>query len=183
MRIFIILIGLLATSAAMAQAAYRWVDENGVVQYSDRPQEGASEITIEVLRPSGSQEPTYKRRQAPEATPKEQLDAAAFTYTKIEFASPAAEETVWNIEGNLTVSLVLEPALRREDQLRVYLDGTPTVVSGTQFQIQNVYRGSHVLQAEVLDAQGKLKIRSKTSTFYVQQTHINPQPARLPNRG
>lgn len=171
MRNFIIIIGLLVAASAVAQEAYRWVDEDGIVQYSDRPEAGASEITIQVVRPSSQPTPLAASKQATAAATEEQA-TEPFRYTRLEVATPAAEETLWNIEGLLTVSLSLEPALRSEDQLRVYLDGAVQNVSGTQFQLQNVYRGSHVLQAEVVDAQGQPTIRSQGRTFYVQQNTI-----------
>jgi hypothetical protein len=60
--------------------------------------------------------------------------------------------------------------------LRIYFDGTPQQVSGTQFQLPEVYRGVHNLQAEVLDENGQLMIRSQPNRFYVQQTTIvNPR--------
>ena len=40
-RSILLVLGLLAATAALAQEAYRWVDEDGVVHYSDRPREGA----------------------------------------------------------------------------------------------------------------------------------------------
>ncbi len=85
---------------------------------------------------------------------------AAVRYKSLEIASPGAEETLWNIEGVLNVSLSLSPALQPGHQVRVYFDGNPQMVSGTSFQLQNVYRGVHNLQAEVLDETGKMMIRS-----------------------
>jgi hypothetical protein len=54
----------------------------------------------------------------------------------------------------------------------VYFDGNPQEVSGLSFQLQEVYRGIHNLQAEVVDQAGQLMIRSEPSRFYVQQTSI-----------
>ncbi len=54
----------------------------------------------------------------------------------------------------------------------MYFDGEPTVVSGTSFQLEEVYRGVHNLQAEVIDEKGKLMIRSRANRFYVQQNAI-----------
>ena len=54
----------------------------------------------------------------------------------------------------------------------MYFDGEPTVVSGTSFQLEEVYRGVHNLQAEVVDQKGKLMIRSRPNRFYVQQNAI-----------
>jgi hypothetical protein len=72
----------------------------------------------------------------------------------------------------LNVSLALSPALEPGHQVRVYYDGNPTIVSGTSFQLQEVWRGVHNLQAEVLDETGKMLIRTQTNRFYVQQTTV-----------
>jgi hypothetical protein len=56
--------------------------------------------------------------------------------------------------------------------VRIYFDGTPQMVAGTSFQLQDVYRGVHNLQAEVLDETGKMMIRSRTNRFYVQQSSV-----------
>ena len=170
MRNIIVLVLLVTASAAAAQEAYRWVDEEGIVQYSDRPHEGATEININADRPA---QPRQRPVQQPESSrAAAEPPPAAFSYKKLSLLSPVAEETIWNNAGLLTVRLSLDPALRSGDQVRVYLDGQQQVVSGTQFQLQDVYRGSHTLQAEVVSAQDKLMIRSETRRFYVQQTSI-----------
>ena len=100
--------------------------------------------------------------------------AAAFRYETLEVSAPTAEETLWNIEGVLNVSLTLVPGLQSGHQVRVYFDGElQEDVSGTNFQIQEVYRGVHNIQAEVIDETGTLMIRSRPNRFYVQQNVIN----------
>jgi len=54
----------------------------------------------------------------------------------------------------------------------VYYNGQQRLVSGTSFQIEEVFRGVHNLQAEVIDATGRLMIRSETNRFYVQQNSV-----------
>ena len=133
-RIYIGIGLLLAASLALAQV-YRWVDEDGVVHYSDQPHQGAEEVELEGAPAINM--PTPRR-------PASARRAAA--------------------------------ALQPGHQLRVYFDGTPQEVDGTQFQLQEVYRGAHNLQAEVLDQNGQLMIRSEPVRFYVQQTTIvNPR--------
>jgi hypothetical protein len=46
------------------------------------------------------------------------------------------------------------------------------MVSGPSFQLEEVYRGVHNLQAEIVDQSGKLMIRSRPNRFYVQQNSI-----------
>ena len=161
---------LFGAGAAFAQA-YKWTDENGVVHYSDRPQPGAEEVLLPQSETRGrSTEPNVSRRADPEDEREER--EAPFSYQSFEVANPGPEETLWNIEGVLSVSLDLQPGLQPGHQIRVYFDGQPRMVNGTSFQIQEVWRGEHNIQAEVLDERGQLMIRSQTNRFYVQQNTI-----------
>ncbi len=171
-RSIFVLVGLLATATAFAQA-YRWVDDQGVVHYSDRPVEGAVRIELsEYSRDTGVR--LYTPRPVTDSSDDEQTaDSAPIRYESISIASPGPEETLWNIEGTLNVTLALSPGLQSGHQVRVYFDGKPRMVSGLSFQIEQVYRGVHNVQAEVLDATGKLMIRSQPNRFYVQQNTVN----------
>ncbi|MEJ2322919.1 MAG: hypothetical protein P8Z31_11510, partial [Gammaproteobacteria bacterium] len=93
-------------------------------------------------------------------------------YTSIEIVSPKPEETLWNIEGVLNVSVALQPPLQEGHQVRAYFDGEMQPVSGTNFQLQEVWRGVHNIQVEVVDATGKVMIRTRPNRFYVQQNSV-----------
>ena len=171
-RLFFGIAALLVTAAVCAEA-YRWVDEDGVIHFSDRPHPGAVEIQL----PSSGRRSTptrttatTSRRATQQAAPAE--EQRPFSYESLEISSPAAEETLWNIEGVLNVTLNLQPALQPGHRVRLYFDGTPRMVSGTSFQIEEVYRGVHNVQVEILDETGKLMIRSLPNRFYVQQNSI-----------
>ncbi len=160
---------LLATSVA-ADGAYKWTDEDGVVHYSDVPREGAERVNLsEYSRNTGTR--VGPRSSASSSTPAEQPEAP-FRYDSISVASPSAEETLWNIEGVLSVNVSLSPGLQSGHQLRVYFDGNPRLVQSTSFQIEEVWRGVHNLQVEVIDETGQLMIRSQTNRFYVQQNTV-----------
>jgi hypothetical protein len=170
-RAILVLLGLLVMPFATAEEAYVWTDEDGVVHYSDRPVPGAKRI--ELAEPNTSRSPA-PRRLATEETDGEQQseDSAPFRYESFEIVSPGAEDTLWNIEGVLNVSMALTPPLQPGHQVRVYFDGSPQMASGTSVQLQEVWRGVHNVQAEVLDETGKMLIRSQTNRFYVQQTTV-----------
>ena len=177
-RVLTAVIALLVTSAVFAQA-YRWVDEDGVVHFSDRPHPGAEEIQLpqsqSPSRSTRSTRPTGTRRSTTLGSGETQEGEESngpFSYESMEIASPAAEETLWNIEGVLNVTVNLQPALQQGHRVRVYFDGRPQDVSGTSFQLQEVWRGAHNIQAEVLDQNGRLMIRSLPTRFYVQQNSI-----------
>ena len=173
-RVILSVAGLLlaAATTASGEEAYRWVDEDGVVHFSDVPREGAERVVLQrpnvtETRSAGSRRPATESERQP-AEP-----AGPFRYESIEVVSPAAEETLWNIEGVLTVSVAVTPALQPGHQVRVYFDGEErTTTSSTSVQIDEVWRGVHNVQAEVIDDTGQLMIRSQPNRFYVQQNTI-----------
>jgi hypothetical protein len=169
-RPILLLLGILAAGALLAEEAYMWTDEDGIVHYSDRPEPGAKKIYLP--EPNASRSLSRSKSATPAADDESEQPEGPFRYESLAVASPAAEATLWNIEGALSVSLSLNPALQQGHQVRVYFDGTPQMVSGTSFQLQEVWRGEHNLQAEVVDATGKLMIRSKPIRFYVQQSTV-----------
>jgi len=167
---------MLIVGATVLAAAYKWVDEDGVVHYSDRPHQGAEEIVLPTHRHGSSRPPPVRAaqqngfRERQGAAPAE--PPPPFTYESLAVVSPAAEETLWNIEGILNVTLEILPALQPGHTVRVYFDGTPQQVNGASFQIPEVYLGVHNLQVEILDETGQLMIRSRANRFYVQQNAI-----------
>ena len=171
-RPILVLLGLLLAPLATAGEAYVWTDDQGVVHYSDRPVPGARKI--ELAEPNTGQSPAPRRpAAATDETAEEPAERnAPFRYETLDIASPGAEETLWNIGGVLNVSLALNPPLQPGHQVRVYFDGNAQMVAGTSFQLNEVWRGVHNLQAEVIDATGKMLIRSRPSRFYVQQNTV-----------
>ncbi|MGI9270215.1 MAG: DUF4124 domain-containing protein [Woeseiaceae bacterium] len=167
-RSLFVLAGLLAATMALADGAWKWTDENGVVHYSDVPVEGAEAVNItEYNRDTGA---NLSRNRAPSnSADDEPTTEVPFRYESITVSSPAAEETLWNIEGTLSVNVSLSPGLRSGHQVRAYFDGKAQMVQGTSFTLNEVYRGVHNLQVEIIDASGQLMIRSQPNRFYVQQ--------------
>lgn len=174
-RSIFVLLALLVAAGAFAEA-YTWIDENGIVHYSDRPHPGAELVELgefAATRPRPSTRPTRSPSASSSATDgAANSNATMAGYSSLEITTPGAEETLWNIEATLTVNVALTPALMPGHQVRAYFDGTPQIVNGTNFQIQEVYRGVHNLQVEVIDETGKLMIRSTPNRFYVQQNSI-----------
>jgi hypothetical protein len=168
--IFIVL-ALLCAAEVLAEA-YTWTDEDGIVHYSDRPYPGARIVDLGEFTASRPQPTTRPSPTSQSDTAEDAVDSNAAAYDSLEIVSPAAEETLWNIESRLEVRLALTPELKPGHQVRAYFDGAPQIVSGTNFQLDDVYRGVHNLQVEVIDPTGTLLIRSRPSRFYVQQNTV-----------
>lgn len=167
----IVLFALILGAGAAAAQAYKWTDDNGIVHFSDRPAPGAEEIVLPGANASAP-EPPRSNPGTQAAGSGSQPEPAPFAYQRFAVSVPGSEETLWNIEGVLNVALDLQPGLQPGHRIRVYFDGEPLAVTGTSFQINEVWRGAHNIQAEVLDETGRLMIRSQTSRFYVQQNRI-----------
>lgn len=169
-RSIFILAGLLAATAALADGAWKWTDQDGVIHYSDVPVEGAEEVNISEYNRDTGARVSRNRPASNDVAPG--ASGAPFRYESITIATPAAEETLWNIGGVLNVSVAVSPSLQNGHQVRAYFDGEAREVTGTSFQIEEVHRGVHNLQVEVIDATGKLMIRSQPNRFYVQQNSV-----------
>lgn len=175
---------LMFSAGAVAADVWRWVDENGVTHFSDRPHPGAERVELAPAQ-------TFTAPALPpprQAASGEEASEPAPAYTRVAITSPGAGETLWNIGGQLQVQLALEPQLANAHELRLFLDGNPVegVPQGSvQFSIGEVWRGEHTLRAAIFDAGGRELASSEAITFYVQQTSIQgPAQARpLPARG
>jgi hypothetical protein len=170
----LIFLAVLVAVPAGATEVYRWVDANGQTHYSDQWQPGAEKVRIE-------QSPVYSApaaRPGAKTTGSSQPAAAGPRYDSLEILSPAQEEVLWNIGGQVRVALQLTPALRTGDVLRLFLDGEPQEVAAGSMsaELTDVARGVHTLKATVTNEAGKTLIESDPTTFVVRQTSIqNPQ--------
>jgi hypothetical protein len=168
---WLILFSLLSTGAS-GQTAYTWVDENGQTHYSDRPVPGSA--LIELATAQGFTAPRPAIREV--AEPKAAIDPAA-AYTAFDILQPEQQETLWNVAGNVGVSLEIAPVLQPGHHVGVYLDGelTGLATTASQFQLTEVFRGLHTMQGVILDNDGDVVLRSLAVTFMAQQTTVlNP---------
>ena len=170
-RPILALLGIMVAAAAAADV-YRWVDEDGVVHFSDTPVEGAEQVNIAAANRSTGARVFTSTPEAADEQGGQPTEEEPFQYQSFAIASPGAEETLWNIEGVLNVSLSLSPPLQSGHRIRVYFDGNTQIVTGMRFSIDEVWRGVHNIQAEVLDPNGKMMIRTTPTRFYVQQNTV-----------
>jgi hypothetical protein len=177
MRKWLILIAVLLSQAVQAVPVWTWVDANGTVHYSDTPAPGARQI--ELSGAQGFSAPREASRRPVEAAPPATPDG----YQTLRIASPTTGETLWNIGGTLTVQVELAPQLAPTHRLDLVFDGQRARLDSNrlQFQLPNVFRGEHTLQAVVVGADGKVVQSSAPVPFVVQQTSIQ-NPNSLPGR-
>lgn len=196
-RLLCLLLGLgLPWAGLEAATVYRTTDAQGNVVFSDRPGEDSERVELEPLTVVPSPEPVAVppatgTRSAGSATPRDGDGAVAgpfMPYSTFRILSPQNEQTLpTGRGGNLQVELDIDPDLRDDHRVRLLLDGevSQSAMHTKAFMLTNLDRGEHVLQAELLDAGGRVRHRSAPVTLYVQRASVNlpanpNNPAGLP---
>lgn len=173
MRIPLLVIGVLLSLPAVA-AIYRTVDANGNVVFTDMPS-GPDAKPVELQQPSTYAPRTLPtQRSAADAEAAEQGEPTASSYTRVEIVSPQMDETIRDNTGLVTVSVALQPRLRPGDSLTLLMNGEVLVkdLKTTNLPISNVDRGSHELQALVVDDTGSEVGRSEPVTFHLHRAAL-----------
>ena len=161
----------LMSSLASADTAYKWVDENGVVHYSDKPHPDAQKVKMPEAQ-------TYKALPSERAgTAPVAAEAAPAPYQGCGVMQPTSEQTLANVDS-LNVVVRTDPPLRSGDQVFVTLDGQPLngkSPTSLTYTISPVERGTHTVQAIVRDTSGAMLCQTSGVTFHVQQNSgLNP---------
>jgi hypothetical protein len=181
---WLIVLPMLYATVLAAGPAWTWVDANGRRHYSDRPVEGATQVELSGAQGFATTRPTPTPPGAGNAATPTSAAQPATGYRSFTIASPANEETLWNIGGILNVQVGIEPGLQAGHQIDAYLDGSRVVIGerGQSFTIPEVYRGMHTVYAVIRDQGGRELRRSPPVTFMVQQTSVQNQanPQRPP---
>ncbi|MFG6158918.1 DUF4124 domain-containing protein [Halomonas sp. 1390] len=179
----VVALGLSLSLAAHAQPIYRTTDAQGNVVFTDNPEGGGEAVTLDPLTvvPSPAETagmaPAVQGGQGGQGEP----DAAApgqpfMPYDRFGILSPAQEETLpTGAAGNVQVTLGIQPELREDHRVRLLVDGrvSQSAMHTDTFMLNNLARGEHVLQAELLDDGGAVRHRTSPVTLYVQRASVN----------
>ncbi|MEO8224472.1 MAG: DUF4124 domain-containing protein [Gammaproteobacteria bacterium] len=168
------LLAILALALGSADV-YRWTDADGQSHYSDRPQPGAQRITVTVSPPASGAASHTAQAASPgdDANP----ESSPVGYQSLTISSPAQEQVLWNIEGQLDVAAAVQPGLQADHALRFYLDGRmeQAAPGAGETRFTGVFRGEHTLRVAVVDGTGRTLVSSPETRFFVRQTSLaNP---------
>lgn len=147
---------------------YKWVDNSGAVHYSDRPHPGAEvmkNLEIPVYLSPPPRGPVLAKSE-----PKTKPNSG---YKSVEITSPRHDEGIRSNNGDFVVSVAVAPELDAGlgHRLGMLLDGALVGEPGVsdQFQLANVERGSHTLQAVVFEPGGEPLAQSAPITVHLQR--------------
>jgi hypothetical protein len=170
MRALLFTLMLLACTVAVAGTVYKWVDEDGVVHYSDQPHENAQKVELKAPQtysaPKTSAPAQFPRTAAPKST--------APVYQSCSVSEPSNDQVYTNTD-TVSAGVTIQPTVRPGDTAIVTLDGqtVPGVpATGGQFTISPVDRGTHQIQMVVKDPTGVTVCSSPSVTFHVTQPSL-----------
>ena len=158
---------LLITLCASAQAGvYKRIDAEGNVEYTDVPR--TTEEKPVPLPPASTYTPTPVDSGAQASGPAAQ---AAVNYESVTITQPAEDEAVREDAGNLAVLVTTTPPLQSGHRFAVLIDGKKMAEGqSSSLQVENVDRGTHTVQVQVVDASDKVIASSRSVTFHLQRT-------------
>jgi hypothetical protein len=168
MRAILFTLMSVACVAAFSATVYRWVDENGVTHYSDQPHENAEKVTI-----SAPQTFSAPRQSMPSNSSPQPAAPAGPTYS-CSITQPANDDTFPNSTAIITTAQA-SPVPRQGDKVILMFDGARVQnfpPGGGAFQLTNLDRGTHTLQAQVEDSTGKVVCQSSPVSFTVLQSSV-----------
>ncbi len=174
MRPLLLILGL-AVSCSVSAVTYRWVDEQGNVVYSDKPHPGAEAIEEKEVQ-------TIHAPPVPPITSRESTAPPAVAgYERVAVVSPEDDTAVRENAGNVTVTIAVEPALQTTlgHKLALFVDGAQfsEPSTATQFQLNEMDRGTHTLEAKIIGADGEVIASSPPSEFHLlRHSVLHPTP-------
>ena len=157
-------------SIAAAATVYKWVDDNGVVHYSDQPHENAEKVPLKAPQTyTAPKLPAVPAQSARDNSPK-----PGPAYRSCGFSEPTPDQMYMNTD-TVTAGTSSQPGIRPGDTAVVTLDGQPVPgvpAQGGQFTISPVDRGTHSLQLTIKDQDGTTVCSSSPVTFHVHQPSL-----------
>jgi hypothetical protein len=177
MRTTLLLLVLLAGPALASQTVWKWVDENHVTHYSDRPVPGATKMEVSGGRP-GAANPSSNSDFSSAGSSSAQPANTGPIYRDFEIWKPADGETIVGTGGEVTVNVRVNPMLQPGHDINLYLDGA--LVDGypgntTSFDLKDVPRGEHNAIA-VITSNGKRIQETPPVRFSVRQESVAQPP-------
>jgi Domain of unknown function (DUF4124) len=166
----IILATVVLAPALAATTVYRWVDEQGVVHFSDQPHPGAQKMHVEDA-------PTFPATPVPQTPGSAPPAEPGVATASCSIESPGDQQNLMNtysVSGSIRMPGLLDPG----DRVVLMLDGkvlTGAAELSGAFHIPEIDRGAHTLAAQVQTPDGQVICQTPQITFFVHQPSIqNP---------
>lgn len=169
MRSLVFLLFLLISLPLLAEGVYKWTTADGEVVYSDVYQPGAERVHV-----SGTKSSPSADSLAGETGEQTTAATGSSGYQTFEIVQPENDETIRSNEGIVAVSLMMSPALANDNAIQIFVDGNKLEgeLKSTQFTLNDLERGTHSLEAKIVDGEGKVMTSAPRVSFHLRKASI-----------
>ncbi|WP_374442967.1 DUF4124 domain-containing protein [Pseudomonas panipatensis] len=167
---------LLALAVPASAQIYKYTDANGKTVFTNQPPTGVDAKPVEL--PPTVTVGAPKPASSTPGTANGNSTAAQAPYAILAIGNLPDAEALRANNGTFDIEVIIQPALAPENSLRLRLDGQPygAPSNSTHFTLENIDRGDHSLQVEVLRGDRVLQ-SSAPVNFTIQRISTN-SPAR-----
>ena len=161
----LILFSLLTLNSLVSAEVYRTTNEQGVTVFTDQPAPDATAVDIQPTNNMPAEAPPPTRKQEP-------TDQNAII-PQINLVSPENQSTFQNPEV-VYISARISPGLQQGQQVLFTDQGQALspASSATSLSIEYMDRGTHRIQAHIIDAKGTKLASSQIIEFYVHRASV-----------
>ena len=163
-------------SQADEKNIYKKTDDKGVVEFTDVPGKNTKPIRVPPMN-------TYKQKKLPSIKSKPLPAEVKEAYTELSITSPLHDKAIRENSGKIVIKLKITPALKSEHKILVSIDGdSKTAIKGTSSSVtfDNISRGTHTVQASIIDSEDKVIIKAEATTFHLRRFFVPPKPTTPP---
>lgn len=170
-----LLVFLASANLVAADPLYKWVDAQGNVHYSDKPQPGAVKMDLPATQSYTAPVPTDGNYnfETHDQTSQDSSKPPPPSYSKMQIASPAQDAVLWDVH-EVSVSVSLDGPLQQGDTVTISLDGNTVTGASLSAHFDNVGLGQHSVSATLNSKAGNSL--SASSTFYTRQHTVSKPP-------
>ena len=173
-----------ACSVALATTVYKWVDEDGVIHYSDQPHPNAQKLQVVGVQTYSSSAAAVRGSSSSDS---DSGAAPPNPYKACAIAQPIDQQNLPNAQS-VFIRVAADPVPRGEDRIYISMDGQAlngSQPTGLSFNVTSIDRGAHSVQAQIRSADDQVLCQTPTITFYVQQPNlfspgVSGQPGTAP---
>jgi len=171
---------LLAFVAVSQAQIYKWTDGSGNVHYGDQPDAPHAKKMNKLPELSTYAPPPVPEKQSIPDIEIEKEDKVTddekqkkpFKYRELKIVSPEDGGTLRSSPGNISIFVAVAPVLRKDDYLKLTLDGATLKEKyhSTVISLKHVDRGLHTVSVAVFSKKGEQMISSSSTTFQLHRT-------------
>jgi len=190
MKNILFLIGLTVAISCSAQTVYTWVDEDGVLHFSDTPSDQDAKSLrlpdVQASAPAPKFEASTPVDAAASSTTKTATPAQAQAQGKTEstkreapaqlaliMLTPVHDQTIRSNRGLIPIQIELSRKLGIGEQLQLMLDGRRYGAPQTQpnWELKGIDRGTHTIAIQA-HRSGKLIASTSPVTVYLHRATL-----------